>query len=763
MTDKLTAAAALAEWLQYSYLVLKVVIGFSIIIFVHELGHFLAAKWMDVRVDRFAVGFFYRLCGYRRGEGFTFGPRPNFKPEELAAKGYGETDYCLNALPFGGYVRMLGEDDILIDEQTGAMQKSSDPRAFTNKSVSRRLVVVSAGVVFNVAFAALLYALVYLAGSKQVWAPVLGRLDLNSPAAKAGLLSGDRILSVNGAAVQSFDDVAKRCILADGALRVRVERGGEPLEREFDVARSDADKENAPLAGLLPTLTTTLSEAVAANPQRRDLRPGDRVTAVDGQPIDDMFQVVVAFEGCAGRPVTMTVERPRGDGAAPETETVTASEWPVLRVGAMDAEDASASGAADLADLLGFHRRRMILEVIPGWPGAAAGFQVGDVLVQWDTVATPLFRDVTASTDAGEGRATPVIVERDGRLVTLTVTPRRGFSVTKAAPPRVGLGFGEELLRPVVADVRPGTPAAELGMPRGAELLAIGARDVHNWLDVLEGLKTAAGTTVEVRYRSGADQITGRMSVPGSMVNELDLPATARIRSIAGEDAVTLDDGRRVVLPSPRAVRKLLEKHVGQTVPVEFARSIIDQRPETRAFAVRADNVNPWQMRFSYEFDMPELGPHFTRRMMAVTAGGNPLRALGMGLGQAGDDLLDVYRIMQTLVKNTLTRQRGAVSVKNVSGPLQIISAAVDRARAGFGDLAFFLAYISANLAVLNLLPIPVVDGGMIVFLLLERLRGKPVSIKVQIVATLTGLGLIVLSFVFVTLQDIVKWWGGSM
>ncbi len=761
MTEKLTATAALAEWLLNSYLVLKVVLGFSIIIFVHELGHFLAAKWMGVRVDRFAVGFFYRLCGYRRGEGLTFGRRPNYKPEELAAKGYGETDYCLNALPFGGYVKMLGEDDILIDEQTGVMQRSSDPRAFTNKSVGRRLVVVSAGVVFNVAFAALLYALVYLAGDVQVWAPVLGRLDLNSPAAKAGLLPGDRILTLNGSAVHSFDDVAKRSILAEGALRLRVERAGQPLEREFVIARSAADKENAPLAGLMPALTTTLSDAVAANPQRRELKPGDRVTAANGQPIDDVFQIVVAFESCAGRPVKLTVERPRGVAEVPET--VTTAEWPVLRVGAIDPEDASASGAAELAHLLGFHRRRMVLEVLPGWPGAAAGFQAGDVLVQWDTVANPLFRDVTASTDVSEGRAVPVLVERDGRLATLTVTPRRGFSLTKTAPPRVGLVFGEEMLRAVVADVTPGTPAAELGMPRGAELVAIGEREVHHWLDVLEGLKAAAGTTVAVRYRSGEDQIAGRMSVPSSVVNELDMPATARIRSIAGDDAVTLDDGRRVLLPAPLAVRKLLERHVGQTVPVEFARSIIARQTETLPFTVRADNIDPWQMRFSYEFDLPELGPHFTRMLVPITAGGNPLTALGMGLGQAGDDLFDVYRIMKGLVKNTLTRQRGALSVKNVSGPIGIISAAVDRAKAGFGDLAFFLAYISANLAVLNLLPIPVVDGGLIVFLLLERLRGKPVSIKVQIAATLTGLGLIVLSFVFVTFQDIVKWWGGSM
>jgi regulator of sigma E protease len=160
--ENLSVNESMLQWLLNSYLFIKVLIGFSIIIFVHELGHFAAAKWMGVRVDRFALGFFYRVCGYRRGEGFTFGPRPTYKPEELAARGFGETDYCINALPFGGYVKMLGEDDIVVNEETGEVKPSADPRAFTNKSVGRRMVVVSAGVICNMLFAVLVYAAIFL-------------------------------------------------------------------------------------------------------------------------------------------------------------------------------------------------------------------------------------------------------------------------------------------------------------------------------------------------------------------------------------------------------------------------------------------------------------------------------------------------------------------------------------------------------------------------------------------------------------------------
>ena len=108
---------------------LLMVLGFSVIIFVHELGHFLAAKWAGVRVERFAIGF------GREVSGFT----------------WGETRYSFNILPLGGYVKMLGQEDF--DDKSNELLFKDDPRSFINKSVSRRMAIVSAGVVMNVLFA----------------------------------------------------------------------------------------------------------------------------------------------------------------------------------------------------------------------------------------------------------------------------------------------------------------------------------------------------------------------------------------------------------------------------------------------------------------------------------------------------------------------------------------------------------------------------------------------------------------------------------
>jgi regulator of sigma E protease len=133
--DMSAATAVLGQidvtyWLVNTVAFLKVVIGFSLIILVHELGHFWVAKWCGVRVDKFAIGFGPRLFGWRRGQGFTTGTDTHITPEEVTSRGWGESDYCINALPFGGYVKMLGEDDILINEDTGEIKLSEDPRAF---------------------------------------------------------------------------------------------------------------------------------------------------------------------------------------------------------------------------------------------------------------------------------------------------------------------------------------------------------------------------------------------------------------------------------------------------------------------------------------------------------------------------------------------------------------------------------------------------------------------------------------------------------
>jgi len=744
----------LLQWLLSGYLFLKVLIGFSIIIFVHELGHFLTAKWMGIRVDRFAIGFFQRVCGYRRGEGFTFGRRPDYKPEELAAKGYGETDYCLNLLPFGGYVKMLGEDDVLINDATGEVKTTTDPRAFTNQPVGRRMLVVSAGVIFNLLFALVVYSLVFLGPGTRKVAPVIGRVEAGSPAANAGLLPGDRVLEINGSHVDSFDDILLASMLSRGPLRLRVQRGGAALDKELAVDLGSTEAGKYPTGGLVWTVTTTVSEGILSARDPQGLMPGDQVTHANGRPVSSLLEVVAAFEACGGRPVELTVQRP--DPKQPQNrQTIKLVQRPVLAIGPAPAAEGEVSATPENRHLLGLLRRPVVQEVIRGGPAQAAGFQAGDVICQWGTVLNPLYRDISRSTESAPATPIPVVVEREGRTVQLTVTPKRPFSLLRSRPPRVGLAFGEEDMRPVVADVVPGTPAEELNLPRGAMILAVNGQPVETWFDVFEALKAAAGGVVSIRYRSGQEEAVGQMRVPASVVDALNLPPTARIHSIDGQDRITLPGGKTVMLPSPLAVRKLLEKNLGRTVTVEYSSSLLDPTIQVGSFAVSSDNLDPWQLRVVYQYD---LEPYYTRLSTIVNAGGNPLRALAMGARQTGQDLWSVYRILRGLLS-----PRGRVGIRDVSGPVGIFGHAIRQAESGLSNLMFFLAYISANLAVINFIPLPVVDGGLMLFLLLEKIRGKPLGLKVQMITTIVGLSLIVLCFVLVTFQDIVKLWGGNL
>ena len=130
--------------------VLLMIAGFSVVVFVHELGHFLVAKWAGVRVDKFCVGFGKELFGFTRGG----------------------TRYAFNALPVGGYVKMLGQEDFAVDKD-GDWQFKKDPDSFANKPVRVRMVIVSAGVVMNLVFAAVAFMIVYTVGLPSL-APVVG-------------------------------------------------------------------------------------------------------------------------------------------------------------------------------------------------------------------------------------------------------------------------------------------------------------------------------------------------------------------------------------------------------------------------------------------------------------------------------------------------------------------------------------------------------------------------------------------------------------
>ena len=156
------------ENLNFLLNIAKVALGLGFVIFIHELGHFVLAKWNGVKVEKFSIGFGPTIFGWWRGE----------------------TEYVLAALPLGGFVKMLGEGP---EEQEN---KTTDPRAYPNKSVSARMAIISAGVIMNVFLAVACF--VYYYGQERLEQPaVLGGVTAGSPAYEAGLLPGDEIVAID--------------------------------------------------------------------------------------------------------------------------------------------------------------------------------------------------------------------------------------------------------------------------------------------------------------------------------------------------------------------------------------------------------------------------------------------------------------------------------------------------------------------------------------------------------------------------------------
>ena len=181
--------------------VLLIFLGFGMLIFIHELGHFLAAKWVGIRAEGFCVGFGAPLISYRRGVGIRLGGTDESSRKilgkapiqcssrELKEAGIGETEYALRMIPLGGYVRMLGQDDM----DPGS--RSLEPNSFNAKPIWQRMIVISAGIIMNLILAIVLFITAFMAGV-DFNAPVIGEVIPGEPAAVAGIESVD--LSVKG-------------------------------------------------------------------------------------------------------------------------------------------------------------------------------------------------------------------------------------------------------------------------------------------------------------------------------------------------------------------------------------------------------------------------------------------------------------------------------------------------------------------------------------------------------------------------------------
>ena len=255
----------------------------GVLVFVHELGHFMAARRLGVRVLTFSLGFGPKLLRIRRGD----------------------TEYCVSAIPLGGYVKMAGENPD--DPRTGR------PDEFLSRSKWERFQILIMGPVMNIVLAVVVMAVVLAQGAEvpiyQDQPPVVGAVTPGSPAEQAGIQRGDRIMSVAGDQVETWDDLflavgtrASRdvalTLLRDGRTQTVTVR---PVpETRFEIGN----------IGVLPDINPIVASVIAGEPaERAGLKAGDVVLAVNGERMVTRAQLIEAISRNGGREIELTIQR----------------------------------------------------------------------------------------------------------------------------------------------------------------------------------------------------------------------------------------------------------------------------------------------------------------------------------------------------------------------------------------------------------------------------------------------------------------------
>jgi len=684
------------ESLNFAWNVLKVAVGIGFVIFIHELGHFLLAKWNGVKVEKFSIGFGPTLASFRRGVGLRVGkgsrpPGPGDPPT------YGETEYILAALPLGGYVKMLGEST---EEAPEGPEKSVDPRAFHNKSVWGRMGIITAGVIMNVFLGIACFSMVFSQGVIETPTKVGGVL-VGSPAYEAGLRAGDEIVAIDGRRNVVFKQLLQKVNFSGPkqVVRFTIKRPGIDGEHTIPIEPRREDDAPQPTIGLYSATSLELAPEAPFRPtpgQEADpARPlggfegGDVVVAVGPEggtlePVADYDDFVRKSDRLRDRPMVVEVER---DGPSKDRDDAIKPREPA----------AHAKVTVPPHRFVDFGFRLAagpITAVRPDSPALKAQLKPKDRVVAVD-----------GDKDFDPMRLPDYCRDHAGKPVTLTIERPDGAAKVSTLDVAV-------------------TPDAA---PAWAEPIAHLDR-----VDTLEvpGLGLAMAVEPKILAVKADSPAAGAGLKPGDSIRSLII--TPAITEKATPKPVTIKFDKKA--PSWPTAYAILQE-------VPWAEVAVTTDKSDKPIAIRPE-VEPTRSH-------PLRGLVFLPLSIKMPPAGL-IGSLKLGCEEAYENVDGIFKVFRRLAQ-------GRIGSNAFGGLIPIAQVAYSTASSGWVPFVHFLGILSINLAVLNFLPIPPLDGGQFVFLAAEKVRGKPLPDAALNVMQVAGIVFVLGLILFVNVKDVVR------
>jgi regulator of sigma E protease len=377
--------------------ILPFIVLLGLLIFVHEMGHFLVAKFFGVRVEVFSLGFGKKILKYKKGD----------------------TTYCLSLIPLGGYVKMFGDDPnapIALEEQK---------YSFTHKPVSQRIGVVIAGPLMNFFFAILVLFVVALIGQNGR-APIIGDVIPGTSAYESGFRSGDQILSVAGQNIKTWDDFAKAMTNYQGQpVSIQIQR--ENSNQLVEVTSTSQLVENPNILSLnkkigeIEGITQTARAPVVgvrtgSVAHKAGLRTGDLIRSVAAHNVKYFRELDNALVSQQGRPIVLEITRFKNlENDSSEKLAIQVPQTSFASMAALGIEQ---------ADLY-------LAKVMDGTPAQAAGLRDGDRILQVNDMTPTRWEDVLNTVKNYSGDGSLVFqIEREGVQSTLDIVPKKTSQTT---------------------------------------------------------------------------------------------------------------------------------------------------------------------------------------------------------------------------------------------------------------------------------------------------------------------------------------------